>query len=180
MVPKNGAIADVKFVPLIVIPVKVVATPAVSCSCTFTGKPDWVLVVFTAVATTFEASEVTETETVVDPDEEAKLPFPEYEAVIVLLPAARLLPLTVRVAMDEEPDAVSAADPSDTLPRLKVTVPAGAALPAGPFIVAVTCVDAVCAMLAALAVTVVVVATVGAVTTTSTVADEAANPVAPE
>ena len=67
---------------------------------------------------------------------------------------ARLLPFTVREAVDPE----RAADPRVVLPSVNVTVPVGAALPLAGFTVAVSTVFAEEGMLAGLAVTVVVVA----------------------
>jgi len=81
--------------------------------------------------------------------------------VIVLLPLARLLALTGRVAVD--PDSV--ADPRVLLPNEKVTVPVAAALPEVGFTVAVSTVLAVEEIDAGLAETVVVV---GAETVTVT------------
>jgi hypothetical protein len=80
---------------------------------------------------------------------------------MVLLPAARLLALTVRVA----PDAVNGAVPSVVFPSPNVTLPAGTAVPLAGFTMAVSCVVAVDAMLAGFAVTDIVVET-GAVTVT--------------
>jgi hypothetical protein len=96
----------------------------------------------------------------VEPLEFAKLPVAAKLAVIVLLPMARPLPLTVRLAAEFE----TSADPNVVLPRVKVTVPAGAALPLAAFTVAVNTVLAEDNILAGLAETVVVVPTGGAVT----------------
>jgi hypothetical protein len=85
-------------------------------------------------------------------------------ALIVLLPMARLLPLTVSVAV--EPETV--ADPRVVLPTMKVTLPVSAVLPLAGFTVAVKTVLAEDAMLAGFAATVVVVATGGVVTATVT------------
>ncbi len=84
---------------------------------------------------------------------------------MVFDPSARALPLTVKVAVDPE----TVADPSDVLPTLNATVPAGGVLPVAAFIVAVKTVLAVEEKLVGLAVTVVVVATGGGVTVTVTV-----------
>jgi hypothetical protein len=85
-----------------------------------------------------------------------------------LLPIARLLPLTARVA----PDAVNGKVPSVVFPSANVTLSVGTAVPLAGFTVAVSCVVAVDAMLAGFAVTDVVVETAGVVTVTDTVALE--------
>lgn len=82
----------------------------------------------------------------------------------MFLPTPRLLPFTVRLAV--EPDIV--ADPRVALPSLKVTVPDGAAAPLDAFNVAVRTVLAEAAIVAGLATTVSVVATSGTVTVTVT------------
>lgn len=74
-------------------------------------------------------------------------------ALIVLLPRAKLLPLTVRVAFDPE----IVADPRVVLPSLKLTVPVAAALPTVGFTVAVSTVLPDEAMFDGLAATVVIV-----------------------
>jgi hypothetical protein len=99
--------------------------------------------------------------------------------VIVLLPATRLLAFTVKVAVAVDPDEVSGADPSETFPAMKVTLPVAAVLPVAGFTVAVNCVVAVWAMLAGLAAIVMVVAIFGEVAAITTVPDDAAKPVAP-
>jgi hypothetical protein len=111
------------------------------------------------------------TVTVTEPVEPAKLPFAEYVAVMVLLPAARLLPLTVSAAV---PAADRVAVPREVVPRANTTLPAGAAVPDAGFTVAVSCVVAPEPMLAGLAVTAVVVPASGETTLTVTVAAEPA------
>ena len=93
------------------------------------------------------------------------LPAP-YVAVIVLLPVASELPLTVNVATPLLPEAARVPAPSVLFPRVKVTVPLGAVVPLDGFTVAVSVVLAVLAILVGLAETVVVVATAGTVTVT--------------
>lgn len=95
------------------------------------------------------------TATLTEPLEFEKLPVAEYFAVMVLLPTVRLLPLMVRLAVD--PDRFS--DPRVVLPRVKVTVPVGEALPLAALTVAVTVVLEVETIVAEFAETVVVVAT---------------------
>jgi hypothetical protein len=90
--------------------------------------------------------------------------------VIVLFPMARLLPLTVTLAV--EPETV--ADPRAVLPTVKVTLPVGVVLPLAAFTVAVNTVLAEDAMLAGFAATVVAVAT-GADVVTVTVPVEPRN-----
>jgi len=58
-------------------------------------------------------------------------------AAMVLLPAVRLLPLTVTVAVEFPPEAASAAVPRDAPPNVKVTLPVGAAAPLAGLTVAV-------------------------------------------
>jgi hypothetical protein len=93
---------------------------------------------------------------------------------MVLLPVARLVPFTVRVAVEVAPDAVSDAVPRMVFPTANVMFPVGAALPLAGFTVATSWVVAVEAILAGVAVTDVVVLTTGAVTVTATDADELA------
>jgi hypothetical protein len=114
------------------------------------------------------------TVTVTDPVDALKAFVPVKAAVMTLLPIARLLPVTVSVAIAEPPERVSGAEPRRVVPRVKDTVPAGAALPEAGLTVAISCVVAAGAMLARLAVTVVVVATPDDVTVTDAVPDEGA------
>jgi hypothetical protein len=96
--------------------------------------------------------------------------------VIVLAPAARLLPLTVSDAVE----AVRTTVPSDVLPAVKTMLPVGAILPDAGFTVTVNCVVPAAAMLAGFTETVVVVAIGGAVTVTVRgAAAEAEKPPAP-
>jgi hypothetical protein len=99
------------------------------------------------------------------------LPAPKV-AVTVLLPVARELALTVKVATPLLPDAASVPVPRVFAPRLKVTLPVGAVVPLAGFTVAVSFVLAVVAMLIGLAETAVVVATAAPVTVTTAVATE--------
>ncbi len=79
---------------------------------------------------------------------------------MTLAPAARLLPFMVKAAVAFEPEAVSVAEPSEVLPKVKVTLPVGAVLPDAGVSATDTC-DV------PLAVAVSVVATIdGAVTVT--------------
>lgn len=91
--------------------------------------------------------------TLVEPLELAKLPSAAKVALMVLLPIARLLPWTARVAV--VPEIV--ADPRMVLPTVKVTVPAGALVPLAGFTVAVNTVLAEERMVAGFAASVVVV-----------------------
>lgn len=92
------------------------------------------------------------------------------------MPVARLEPFTVSAAVPaEERDTV----PREAFPRVKATLPAGAAVPEAGFTVAVKTVVALGAMLAGLAVRVSVVVTGGAATLTVTVPDDAAKLVFP-
>jgi hypothetical protein len=91
--------------------------------------------------------------TLVEPLELAKLPVAAKVALMVLLPIARLLPWTVRVAVDPEIVAV----PRVVLPTVKVTVPAGAVAPLAGLTVAVNTVLAEERMVAGFAASVVVV-----------------------
>jgi hypothetical protein len=77
--------------------------------------------------------------------------------VIVSLPAVRLDPFTVRLALEAAPDTIAAAEPSDTPPAVNVTLPVGGFAPVTAVIFAVNCVVALCTMLAGLAVSVMVV-----------------------
>jgi hypothetical protein len=95
--------------------------------------------------------------------------------VIVLLPMAKLLPLTVTLAV--EPETV--ADPRAVLPTAKVTLPVGTVEPPAGFTVAVNTVLAEDRMLPGFAATVVVVATGGVVTATVTDPLELEKPPAP-
>ena len=81
---------------------------------------------------------------------------------MVLLPAAKLLPLTVRLA----PEAANETLPRLVAPSENVTLPVGWAVPLAALTVAVSCVDPVDAMVAGLAATDVVVLTNGEVTVT--------------
>jgi hypothetical protein len=90
---------------------------------------------------------------------------------MVLLPAARLLPLTVSAAV---PPADRVAVPREVVPSANAILPVGVAVPDAGFTVAVTCVVAPWLMLEGLAVTAVVVPTSGEVTFTVTVAVEPA------
>ncbi len=56
---------------------------------------------------------------------------------MVVVPPGRLLPFTVIEAVAEVPDAVSAAEPSETPAPEKLTLPVGAALPVEGLTVAV-------------------------------------------
>jgi hypothetical protein len=106
------------------------------------------------------------TVTVVVPLDAVKALVAVYAAVMVLLPATRALPATVKVAVALEPDAVRVPVPSDFEPSVKVTVPVGAVVPLAGLTVAVRTVLAVELMLAGFAETVVVVPTAGTVTVT--------------
>ncbi len=128
----------------------------------------------TSVKTTFEV-DMPVTVTVTLPEDTPKLELPAYAAVMTLLPDERLLPLTVRVA----PEAVSGADPSTVLPSVKVTVPAGAIVPAEAFTTAVTWVVPAAVILAGAAVTVVAVGTEEEVTVTVVVPVELAKALPP-
>ena len=66
----------------------------------------------------------------------------------VLLPGARVAPLTVSTAFAVEPDAISATDPSEAVPAAKTKLPVGGFVPLTGVTVAVNCVVALCAMLA--------------------------------
>jgi hypothetical protein len=56
---------------------------------------------------------------------------------MVSLPATRLLPFTVRLAVALAPETTRTAVASETPPAVKVTLPVGAALPLTAFTVAV-------------------------------------------
>jgi hypothetical protein len=90
---------------------------------------------------------------------------------MVLLPAARLLPLTVRAAV---PAGDIVAVPREVVPSANATLPAGVAVPEAGFTVAVNRVVALWLMLDGLAVTAVVVPTSGETMSTVTVAVEPA------
>ena len=78
-------------------------------------------------------------------------------------PTCRDVPATVMLAVP----LLSAAEPSDVDPEVKVTIPVGVVVPDAGRTVAVNTVEAFCAKLARLAETVVLVATlVAAVTVT--------------
>jgi hypothetical protein len=74
-----------------------------------------------------------------------------------LLPADKLVPFTVRVAVAVDPLGINAAEPRDTPLTVKDTLPAGGFEPVTALTFAVSCVLALCAMLAGLAVSVKVV-----------------------
>jgi hypothetical protein len=97
-------------------------------------------------------------------------------AVIVLVPAERLDPASVKVAVPAAMDA----EPMFVDPFVRVTDPEETALPVEVFAVIVSCVDAVCAMVAGEAVMVSVGAVVAGVTVTVTEPLEAAKLLAPE
>jgi hypothetical protein len=89
---------------------------------------------------------------------------------MVLLPVARAVPLTVKVATPLLPDISRVPLPSVLFPKVNVTVPPGAAAVAlAGFTVAVIVVLALLAILAGLAETVVVVDMAGTVAVTVTV-----------
>jgi len=92
----------------------------------------------------------------------------------MLAPAASLLPFTVSVAVAVPPEPDSGAVPSAVLPIVNVTLPAGEAVPAEGFTVAINWVEAVAVMLTGLAANVVVVATGAVERVTVTDAVEAA------
>lgn len=96
-------------------------------------------------------------------------------AVIVLLPRERLLALTSILALEPE----SVASPRVLLPNVKVTFPAGAALPLAAFTVAVNMMVWIDTMFDDDATRAVVVATGGGVTVTLTEPLELRNPVPP-
>jgi len=165
VLPRAAPIADVKLVPAMVQPVTVVATPAVSVRVIKSGKPGWLLLAFARAKPTLEA---VGTVIVAEPVELAKAVVPAYVAVMELAPAARALPFTFSTAVAFNPDVVNVAEPSEAFPRVKVTLPVGAALPDAGVTVAVSWVEPLAPMLAAPAVAISVVATfTGAVTVTA-------------
>jgi hypothetical protein len=83
-----------------------------------------------------------------------------------LLPAARLLPFTVSVAVTVPPEPASAAVPNAVPPAEKLTLPVGAVLPLAAVTVTVKTVDALWAILTGLAANKAVVAIRGAATVT--------------
>jgi hypothetical protein len=87
-----------------------------------------------------------------------------------------LLPATLNTAAAIPLVTVKVALPRDVLPRAKLTVPAGRAVPLAAFTIAVTVVVALGAMVAGLAAATVVVAVTDAVTTTTTDPADAAKP----
>jgi hypothetical protein len=64
-----------------------------------------------------------------------------------LLPPARLLPFTVRVAVTVPLEPASGAVPRAVFPAEKVTLPVGAVVPLAAFTVTVKTVDALCTIL---------------------------------
>lgn len=58
-------------------------------------------------------------------------------AAMVLAPVLSEDPLTVIVATPFEPDGVKGADPSDAVPRARVALPVGAAVPVAGLMVMV-------------------------------------------
>lgn len=99
---------------------------------------------------------------------------------MLVLPAGRLLPLIVRVAVAFGPAAASGALPSEVAPNENETLPVGGELPEAGFTVAVSWVVAVCGKLTGEAVTPIAVAIGGPVTVTVTVPDDAADAALPE
>jgi hypothetical protein len=92
---------------------------------------------------------------------------------MVFAPTERLLPLTVRTAVELLPDAARFAVPRTVFPRANLTLPVGTAAQLAAFTVAVNCVVAVEAIVVGLAATVVAVATgAGGVTLTDAEAVE--------
>jgi hypothetical protein len=98
-------------------------------------------------------------------------PAPEYTAVIVFAPKARLLPRSVRDAVAVPADPLRSAEPIGELPDKKITVPAGVLLPPVSVIVAATCVEADEARIAGLAETVIAGTTEEVATLTTTHAE---------
>ena len=95
------------------------------------------------------------------------------------MPATRLEPWTVSVAVAFAPEAVNCAEPSDVDPAVKLTVPLGAVVPLAGWTVTVSVVLADDRMLVGFALTAVVVAMGVGVTVTGTVPEEAPKPAAP-
>ena len=99
-------------------------------------------------------------------------------------PAARLEPLTLRVATAPFPDATRFAEPRDLPPVAKLTVPVGTLAPAACFTVAVRTNDAAAGIDAGVEVTAVDVRTrvaaAGAPTDTVAVAVELPKPAEPK
>lgn len=168
VLPKKDPIAEVKLVPLIVNPVIVVETPAVSCSCTATFNP------VEACETEFGTTDAITTAalgdeprvTVTEPLELLKAVLPLNVAVMVLLPLFRLAAFTVRAAVPLLPDAVRFTEPSVVLPTAKVTLPEGAVVPDAGLTDAVITVVPPVETVVELAETVVVVVMVCACTVT--------------
>ncbi len=131
------------------------------------------IVVELAVTAVLVATDTRLTVMVAVPFEPLKALVAPNVAVMVLLPRARLPALTLMLAVEPE----SVATPNVVLPRLKVTLPAGVALPLAAFTVAVTVVVWIERMEDGLAASVVVVATGGGVTVTTTVPLEFTKPV---
>ena len=96
---------------------------------------------------------------------------PEYVAVIVFAPVARLVPFTGRVAVSTPAASERVPRPRTVLPSVKLTVPDGSPAPVAGFTVAVNTVVPDCAIEVGLAETRVVVEIAGAVTVTLTAAE---------
>jgi hypothetical protein len=97
-----------------------------------------------------------------------------------LLPAKKLAPFTVKVAVAADPEAIRAAAPRDTLPVVNITVPVGGVVPVAGFTVAINTVEELCAKLAGFAATDAVVEISGAAKVRVIAADvEAVKPALP-
>lgn len=154
---------------------KVVAPPPVSARwmVKYHAFPCFVTGLGVMVGTTLEFGVEPVTVTLTEPLDPLKVVLPPYVALIVLAPAINWLPWTVNVAVALEPLATKAPVPRVVDPRVKLTVPVGAAAPLAGFTVAVRIVLAVELMLVGLA-AIVVVLTVedGLVTVTTAAAVE--------
>jgi len=87
--------------------------------------------------------------------------------VMVSLPAVRLVPGAASDAVAFAPKAASVADPSDTFPAVKITVPVGAVVPLAALTVTLSVVEAFALMPAGLATSDTVLAISGAATVTT-------------
>jgi len=132
-----------------------------------------------AVSAAVVATGVGVTVSVTEPVDDAKLPVGVKIAVIVFDPDARFDPFTVIEADPDVPDTTSVADPSEVLPALNATVPAGATDPDAGLTVAAIWVLALWAMVEGVAERTVDVATAGAVSKSDTDSDAVAKPTVP-
>jgi hypothetical protein len=125
----------------------------------------------TATSVALVAVGGTLTLTLTVPLEPAELVFPAQAAVMVFAPCARVVPLTLNVAVAVDPASERVAVPNEIPPAVNTTAPSVPALPVTGLIVAVKTVDIVCEMAAGVAVTRVLVAVGAPVTVIITGSD---------